>query len=135
MLHHISVAVNQPMQVGEVLAEVIGGRLFPFPSHPGSYIVLAGDDYGTAIELYPTGTELVPGVSESLFSQSPDSPTFTAFHAAISVSLSQEQIEQIGQRQGWKTRLCDRGPFQVIEFWVENKVTVHFPSRDKIEIL
>ena len=61
MLHHISVAVNNPAQVASVLAEAIGGQSFPFPPHPGSYFVMAGDDFGTAIELYHSITKLVPG--------------------------------------------------------------------------
>ena len=122
MLHHISVAVNDPMHVGQVIAEVMNGQLVPFPPHPGSYMVLAGDEYGTGIELYPSGTELVPGQVEATFAQKASSSQFNSVHAAISVAMSQAQIEAIGQREGWLVRLCDRGPFEVIEFWVENKL-------------
>jgi hypothetical protein len=31
MLHHISVAVNDPLYVAEVLAEILRGRVAPFP--------------------------------------------------------------------------------------------------------
>jgi hypothetical protein len=48
---------------------------------------------------------------------------FTATHAAVSVPLDQQQIEQIAVREGWQTLLGNRGPFfQVVEFWVENRV-------------
>ena len=57
-----------------------------------------------------------------MFAETGDSPQYLSVHAAISVPTSQAQIEAIGQREGWLVRACDRGPFQVIEFWVENKL-------------
>jgi hypothetical protein len=122
MLHHISVSVSNPLHVAEVLAEVMGGRSAPFPPHPGSYIVMAGDEHGTAIELYPATTQLLPGEMEAVFLETSVSPHYISVHAAISVPTTQEHIEQIGKREGWLVRLCDRGPFQVIEFWVENRL-------------
>ncbi|MBD2092053.1 hypothetical protein H6F67_19580 [Microcoleus sp. FACHB-1515] len=126
MLHHISVAVNYPAQVATVLAEAIGGQAFPFPPHPGSYFVMAGDEFGTAIELYPATTQLVPGSDDVVFAEAANSPHYLSVHAAISVPTTQAQIEAIGQREGWLVRVCDRGPFKVIEFWVENKLMLEF---------
>lgn len=122
MLHHISLAAKDPLHVAQVLAEVWHGRCFEFSPHPGSYFVCPFDDHGSAIEIYPLGTEIVPGLNnESLsFAQSPRSVEFTAVHAAVSVPTSLEKIQQIGAREGWRTVVCDRGPFHVIEFWVEN---------------
>jgi hypothetical protein len=126
MLHHISIAAENPLHVAEVLAEIWQGRFFPFPPHPGSYMVFACDEYGTAIEIYPSGTELTPGLSqeEVEFSLNNTASRFTATHAAISVPTSQEKIEQIGAREDWRVQLCNRGPFHVIEFWVENKLLI-----------
>ena len=137
MLHHISIAVDRPLHVAEVLAQVCHGQSLPLPPHPGSYIVLADDEYGKAIEakateqdacyeLYPAGTELIPGVEEAAFSHNSLSSPFTAVHAAISVPTSREEIEDIGTREGWLVRQSDRGPFHVIEFWVENKLMLEF---------
>jgi hypothetical protein len=126
MLHHISIAVNQPLNVAKVLAEVSEGRVFPFPPHPGSYIVITGDKYGTAIEVLPSDTVLVPGESEVQFQENTSSSEFIAVHAAISVPSSQEEIEQIARREGWRVLYGDRGSFQVIEFWVENKLLLEF---------
>lgn len=120
MFHHISVAVNQPLHVANVLAEVLQGRCFPFPPHEGSYIVIVDDGFGTGIELYPADTQLTPEPEQVGFS-SGNAQTFTSVHAALSISVAQEQIEQIADREGWLVRVCDRGPFKVIEFWVENK--------------
>lgn len=128
MLHHISIAVARPLHVAEVLSQVLMGTYAPFPPHPESYIVLADDAYGTAIELLPRGTELIPGVTEATFSQNSLPSPFHAVHAAISVPVSRAQIEDIGAREGWLVRQCDRGPFSVIEFWVENQLMLEFLS-------
>ncbi|MBD2078642.1 hypothetical protein [Leptolyngbya sp. FACHB-17] len=120
MFHHISIAVNQPLHVANVLAEVLQGRCFPFPPHEGSYIVIVDDGFGTGIELYPADTQLTPELDQVGFS-SGNAQTFTSVHAALSVTVSQAQITQIADREGWLVRLCDRGPFKVMEFWVENK--------------
>jgi hypothetical protein len=124
MIHHISLPVEDPLHVAQVLAELLNGKVAPFPSNPNSYIVVAVDAYGTMIELYPAGTELMPGCSTSpvTFSQNAFASPFTAVHAAISVPASETQIAEVGEREGWHTVRCDRGPFHVIEFWIENKL-------------
>jgi hypothetical protein len=38
----------------------------------------------------------------------------------VGTPLSIEEVEEIGRRYGCHTILCDRGPFRVIEFWVDN---------------
>lgn len=128
MLHHISIEVNHPQHVADVLAEVMQGRSFPFVVHEGSYIVGAGDQHGTAIELLPAGTKLMPGADEMQFDPTEAAIRYSAVHAAVSVPTSLEHIEAIGQREGWLVRLCDRGPFRVIEFWVENQFPFEFLS-------
>ena len=89
----------------------------------------AGDQYGTAIEVYPLGTELRPGkeAQQVEFQHRDATPQFLATHAAISVPLSQEEIEAIGQREGWRVVRCNRdGLFDVMEFWIENTVMLEF---------
>jgi len=122
MLHHISMAVENPLNVAQALAEIWQGRYFPFPPCPGGYIVVKGDNYGTAIEVAPAGTELIPGADEGEFTPTGKKLNYGAFHAAVSVPSNQAEIEQIAAREGWFVRFCDRGPFQLIELWVENKV-------------
>lgn len=123
MIHHISLAAQNPLHVAEVLAEIWHGNVAPFPPHPGSYVVCPGDEYGTMIEIFPLGTELKPGNDNEHvgFFQSSFPSQFTATHAAISVLMSQAEIEQIGIREGWRVVRCNRDSFfDVIEFWVEN---------------
>lgn len=125
MLHHFSVAVNDPKHVAEVMAEIFKGYVGPFPPNPGSYMALAGDEHGTMIEFYPAGTELVPGNYEGQvgFTLTPNVAQFTSFHAAISVPTTLEEIERIGAREGWYVLPASRdGLFEVVEFWVENRL-------------
>ncbi len=61
MIHHISISAKNPQYVTQVLAEILNGQTAPFPPHPGGYVVLPFDKYGTAIEVYPLGTEILPG--------------------------------------------------------------------------
>lgn len=125
MLHHISVAVQNPQHVAEVIAEIMQGQAAPFPFNPGSYVALATDDYGTLIEFLPLGTELVPNTYEGQAGFRLSAPTsqYVPFHAAISVPLSLEEIERIAQREGWRVFPCNReGLVDVIELWVENRL-------------
>jgi hypothetical protein len=123
MIHHLSIAAKNPDSVANVLAEVWQGKAYPFPPHPGSYMVFPGDEYGSLIEIYPLGTELSPSDGdEPNFKHNPNASQLTATHAAVSVPTSQETIVQIGDREGWQVQICDRGPFHVVEFWVENRL-------------
>ncbi len=127
MIHHISISVTNPLHVAQVLAEVLNGQAFPFFPHPDSYMVFPFDSNGTGIEIYPLTTKLIPGEGDNqcTFVETASSSGFTATHAAISVSSSQEKIELIGKREGWRVLRCNRDSFfDVIEFWLENKVMI-----------
>ncbi|ASC72943.1 hypothetical protein XM38_039030 [Halomicronema hongdechloris C2206] len=123
MLHHISVAVNNPRHVATVMAEIMQGQVAPFPFNPGSFVAMAGDELGTMIEFYPLGSELIPDAHEGQagFRLVPQPTRYVSFHAAISVPISLEEIERIADRAGWRVFPCSRdGLFDVIELWVEN---------------
>ncbi|MEH2073171.1 hypothetical protein [Nostoc sp.] len=127
MIHHISISVQNPLHVAEVLAEVLNGQAFPFFPNPGSYMVFPLDEHGTGIEVYPLKTRLMPGEGDKqcTFVEDATPSGFTATHAAISVSSSQEKIELIGKREGWRVLRCNRDSFfDVIEFWLENKIMI-----------
>lgn len=129
MLHHFSIAAENPARVAQALAELLQGEVAPFPPHPGSFMALALDDYGTMIEVYPAETELMPGFgSEQVtFSSNAFASPFSSTHVAISVPTSQEQIERIAAREGWRAVRCNRDDyFDVIEVWVENKLMLEF---------
>jgi len=138
MLNHISIAVNDPEKVANVLAEIWDGLTAPFPPAPNSFIVLANDGKGSGVELTPIGTVIVPGEGlpteegfsnetkteefEAKFVKSDFVPKFVATHLNINTKKSVEEIKEIGAREGWRTLVCNRGEglFQLIELWVEN---------------
>lgn len=123
MIHHLSVAVKNPQHVANVLAEIMQGAAMPFPPYPDSFVVIAGDEHGTTIEIAPHGMELKPdgpdGAGYADFNR--NASNFTATHAAVSVRISEEQIKKIAAREGWRAVTMQRGNFfWVIEFWIEN---------------
>jgi hypothetical protein len=126
MIHHISLAVRNPLHAAEVVAELWQGRAIPFPNHPGCYIALTLDSYGTAIEFIPQGTMLKPGSNDEpiQFSEpNPNSAGYTATHVNFAVPIDEAKIYEIADREGWRAVQCNRGGFfELIELWVENEV-------------
>jgi hypothetical protein len=121
MLFHISMAAERPKQAARLVAELWGGRAYPFPPvAQGSWIAMAGDDRGSAIEVYPLGTELHegPGDAPAQAVAGRRSPN-GAVHLAIATELDVEAVRRIAARFGAPTKVCSRGPFRVIEMWVE----------------
>ena len=105
-----------------------GRSLFPYS---GSYVVFKLDDSGTLIEIYPLGTELLPGTGDEQVSFAANSrhAAYSATHAAISTVASEAEIIAIANREGWRALRCSRdGFFDVIELWVENRLLLElFP--------
>jgi hypothetical protein len=129
MIHHISIAAQNPLHVSQVLAELLQGQSVPFPGYPGSYVALAFDLQGTMVEVHPFGTALFPGDTANEASHllpNPAASMYTANHTAISVPVGTDQIQAIAEREGWRMIHCRRGDnyFDVIEFWIENQLLI-----------
>ena len=128
MIHHLSIAARDPQHVAGVLAEFMGGVAVPFPPNPGSFFALQLDEHGSGVEVYPAGTELQPGGSDGGgFVKKPAGERgFGPTHFALSVTADADAVEAIAEREGWQCHRCNRGPFHVIEVWIENE----FDGRD-----
>lgn len=126
MIHHLSIAAQEPERVARVLAELLKGHAFPFPVHPGSFMVLADDEHGTGIEVYSAESVLTPGQGEEqvIFKSVHPTTNYSTTHIALSVPVDEQTIISIGNREGWRVLPCDRGPFELIEFWLENRLMV-----------
>jgi hypothetical protein len=136
MINHISIAVNEPERVANFLAKIWDGMVFPFPPAPGSFFVIANDGKGTAVEVTPAGTILVPGEGlpdendlnaateefEAKFVQSEFRPRYVATHLNISSQKSIEEIRELARAEGWRVLVCNRGEglFQLVEVWLED---------------
>jgi hypothetical protein len=126
MIHHLSIAARDPKHVAGVLAEFMGGKAVPFPPNPGSFFALQLDQHGSGVEVYPAGTELQPGGADGAgFAKKAETGRgFGATHFALSVATEADAVEAIARREGWQCYRCNRGPFHVIEVWVENQSMV-----------
>lgn len=133
-IHHFSIPVQDTVHVAEVLQNLLGGTITPFGPHSNSFIVWFGDEYGSAIELYPAGTEMFPdaGDGQANFRHNASASGFIATHAAISIDRSREEILKIAGDNGWKALELSRGTFNVIEFWIDNRVLIELLTPDMV---
>jgi hypothetical protein len=128
MIHHMSIDARDPLRVAGVLAEIWNGKVYKFLV-PGSYLVMPFDNYGTHIVVFKSGGVWVPGIDTEAAKVIQSAPSnFVSAHAAISVPTNHQQIEQIGQREGWRVLTRKATPFSAIEFWVENRFLFEFFS-------
>ena len=126
MIHHLSIAARDPKRAAEVLAELMGGKAVPFPPNPGSFFALQLDDHGSGVEVYPAGTTLEPNgeVGGSFVKHEESRRGYGSTHFALSVATDPAKVADIAARAGWHCFTCNRGPFHVIEVWVENRTMV-----------
>jgi len=124
MIHHLSIAARDPKHAAGVLAELMGGTAVPFPPNPGSFFALQLDEHGSGVEVYPAGTTLEPGgdVGGSFVKTEPRG--YGSTHFALSVTTDAATVKAVAERAGWHCYDCNRGPFHVIEVWVENQTMV-----------
>jgi hypothetical protein len=131
MIHHVSIPARDPQHVAEVLAEVMGGKSYPFGPLDGAYMAVARDGHSAMIEVYPDDAVLTfeDGEQQAIFDKTP-APARWPFHLLLSVPLDEAAVAAIGAREGWRTKtfgrgVPDRNPFfHVIEFWIENRLMV-----------
>jgi hypothetical protein len=127
MIFHASISAAQPEHVANVIAEIWKGEAFRFPPWPGAFVAMAGDERGSTIEVYPLGHTITPGEGEEQAQPKIDpSPNpYTPFHLAIATERTPDEIIALAQREGWRAVRCSRGGFfDVIEFWIENRLLV-----------
>ncbi|MEX0310828.1 MAG: hypothetical protein AB3N17_11370 [Tateyamaria sp.] len=129
-LAHLSIDARDPEHVAAVLAQIMGGGALPFPPCPGAFIVFDATDDGTAIEIYPLGLQVQRGPDQIAFVQGPNSDTAVATHVCLTSALSEPQLLDIGTQTGWTARTCNRGPFECVEIWLENRVLIEVLDPD-----
>jgi hypothetical protein len=120
MIFHFSISADDPKRTATMLAELWRGDAFYFPMvGKGSWVAHAGDERRSTIEVYPRDLAFYPADGQGEQRTEPVS-RHGPFHAAVATPLSIEEVEEIGRRYGCHTKLCQRGPFRVIEYWVDN---------------
>lgn len=120
----MSINAEEPERVAVFLSSLMAGRAMPFPPFADSWIAFSWQDDGSAIEVYPLTHRLHAGAEniECRVGEPTGSPTFV--HIAISSPLERGQILALAGAEGWLARTCDRGPFECIEVWLENRLLV-----------
>ncbi len=152
MINHISIGVNNPEHVANVLAELWGGYAMPFPPSPGGYVVFADDGRGTLVEIIPSDVQLVPGIGlpdedgfsretitddyEATFVAGNEPGLFGSVHLNINSPLDEESIKAIAKREGWRCFTANRGRglFQLIELWIEDRFMLEVNTPEMTEV-
>lgn len=131
MIFHASIPADDPERVARVLGEVLCGGYNPFHVGRQSFMAWGPSETGagTGIEVYPRDEVMVPGKGEDGMVEMghlDNPPKYGCFHMAIGTKLSRDKIIAIGKREGWRALHCNRGRFEVVEFWVENSLMIEF---------
>ena len=137
-IHHFTIPARDPARVAGVLAELLGAKIIPNPHPQGSLIVYAGDQDGTAIEVWPAATRGDVGQHE--IGPRPDLtlPEAWPHHAYVSSdACTAEQILAVFAREGWKADKVTNGPphasFSLVRGWIENQITIEIVDREMRE--
>lgn len=129
-LLHLSINADAPQDVATFLAQVMGGVAMPFPPFPDCWIAFAAEDDGTAIEVYPTTHVLEAGAEQISCEVKARDASSTFVHAALGATLSGSEIVALASDKGWIARICNRGPFECVEVWLENRLLVELLDND-----
>ena len=132
MIHHFSISVQHTEETAQNLAALFDGKLTSFGPHADSYMVWFGDEYGSAIELYPIGTELSPGENDdhAQFNINPHNSVYIGTHVAISIKRDKKYILDFAKNLEWRAIELSRGSFNVIELWVENRIMLELLTEE-----
>ena len=82
------------------------------------------------MEVLPFGTDMVPGEEDVDFVANPAAERYVTTHHAIGTDLAIAEVIAIAEREGWRALHCNRGPFEVIEVWLENRILVEVLTPD-----
>jgi hypothetical protein len=140
MIHHVSISARSPKHVAGVIAELMDGRMFPFPGRiADSFMAVSGDDYGTLIEVFPETVTIRPGEGNSPVDSAHNATVgYVPFHVLLSVPIDRVTVARIGAREGWRTGYFGRGSrgtapaFHVIELWIENRLMIEIVTPDMV---
>src|SRR6202030_2674644 len=86
MTPHVSIPAREPQHVAEVLAELMGGKCYPFGPLEGAFMAASGDAHGTMIEVYPERATLdIPKNDDQVvFGDNASPPETWPFHVLLS---------------------------------------------------
>jgi len=129
MIAHFSIPARDPQATADVSARLIDGVAVRFPVVDGGWMVLARDGSGTGVEVIPDTAVIAAGegpIDGARFTSGPrEAPAGpTAIHFALTSALSTDEVIALGEAEGWRAVHADRGPFDLVELWIDNRIMV-----------
>ncbi len=120
-LIHASIPADDPANVADVVADIMGGEALPFPpAGPQGRMAWSGDGM-ISLEIVPRGNLIHLGDDEGEWRTVSNPQRLSEVHLAIAVDRPAPEILEIAHRAGWPARVCSRGEgfFELVEVWVE----------------
>lgn len=129
MIAHFSIPARDPQATAELFARLIDGVVTPFHVVDGAWMVLARDGSGAGVEVIPDTAVITAGEGAADGAQFTAAPREaiagpTAIHVALTSALSTDEVIALGQAAGWRALHADRGPFDLVELWVDNRIMI-----------
>lgn len=132
-IHHVTMPAFDPPKVAAVLAELSGGRAVPMPHPEDAWLVYAGDEDGTLLEIWPAATRA--GVLEhATHLEDLPPPARWPHHAYVSVPTDEATILRVFEREGWPAEKVHQGPphsgFTLIRGWIEKQQVIELATAE-----
>jgi hypothetical protein len=120
MILHASITADVPAKTAALLARLLAGEAFAFPQlAEGAWLAVAGDGRARAIEVLPRGAEFRPVAEGPGVVSSGAQARYSGFHLLIETALSEAEVRLLAGESGLPIRRCARGPFEVLELWID----------------
>ena len=133
MILHASVPADYPRHTATTLASLLGGRALPFGPAEGSWTAVAPDPIGNVISVMPRGSEFHRRDDEEVETRRGPSARHSAFHLMIDTPLSEPEVMQLAREAGCSAQRATHGPFEVIEFWIDDCLLIEVATPDLAE--
>jgi hypothetical protein len=124
----MSFGARDTARVAHALAGMLGATALRAPTPPfphGAWLVVAGDDHGTFLEIVPATTVFDPkaplGVRQVAEVHRPN-----AAHVLIGSPLDSKTLQQMAVDEGWPVQEVETGMFKIVKVWVEDHLLVEF---------
>lgn len=133
MLLHVSFNARQPERVGGSLAEMLGATAIRAPAPPfpeNSWLVCAGDDRGSLIEVMPWGATRDPALPQGI-GHDREMRSHSGSHLLVTTPRSVEDVLLLAAREGWDARLGSAGLFQFTKVWIENTFLIEIMTAEQ----
>jgi hypothetical protein len=133
-IHHFTVPAHDPAKVAGVLAEILGARVVALPHPRGTLLVYAGDDDGSAIEVWPASLRVDPSLHDLALRDLP-LPEAWPHHAFVTSDVcTTDSILAIFAREGWRAEHVHNGSsgagFSLVRGLIENHTSIELGGSD-----